>query len=352
MKFKRNIILITVLFYFQITFAQQAWKKNEIKPKEGYAIVEEKANIYPKFYKLLYNLKKNESKLKAYVFVRGHGNGSPAAASRTGTIIIDISFIESNIPNYDDNRLIVVLYHELGHLYFFSEHDNSNISSEDNEKYAFEYSLKRTKGLAEEGDCLPLKTGLKFMKLRSESDNLQDDHVRALKRMVNEQLFKDYSKYAESCGKNISNLPDKFAELRVEIDKGDSIFYDKNSPLIREQKSIYLYIVKHNSEAPKLKMCIQFSGLNPIYVTDYLINNSYKINIDASKLVRTQNESYNSWYDIPLDAKLLNIMNAIVKSENPTIKYIGTAGIVDFTITEKEKTAIINILMKYLTMTY
>ena len=60
-----------------------------------------------------------------------------------------------------------------------------------------EYSLFKTKELAEKGDCLPLKTGLKFMKIRSESDELMDPHVRALKKIVNGPLFYSYLSYSK-----------------------------------------------------------------------------------------------------------------------------------------------------------
>ncbi len=55
----------------------------------------------------------------------------------------------------------------------------------------------RQKSFAEQNDCLPLITGLKFMKLRSESNNLKDAHVRALKRMVHEPLYNEYLQYTK-----------------------------------------------------------------------------------------------------------------------------------------------------------
>lgn len=48
-------------------------------------------------------------------------------------------------------------------------------------------------------DSLPLKTGLKFMMLRSPSYNIADEHLRALKRMVNELIYVEYVQFAETC---------------------------------------------------------------------------------------------------------------------------------------------------------
>ncbi|MCF8326340.1 MAG: hypothetical protein K9I84_15380, partial [Leadbetterella sp.] len=156
------------------SYAQQA-----LSPEDGLSIIEQSASRFPKFYREFNNLKQTDKKIKNFKFIRGNGHGNPASASNNGVITIDLSFIETSNPNFDDNRLVVVLYHELGHLYYFAEYKTTD-NTEDNEKFAFEYSLKRTKELAENGDCLPLKTGLKFMKLRSQSDNIADEHVRAL----------------------------------------------------------------------------------------------------------------------------------------------------------------------------
>src|SRR5690606_3518823 len=94
-----------------------------------------------------------------------------------------------------DNRLIVVLYHEIGHLHYFNAIPKGKRNPEDSEKAAFEYSLQKTKEMAAQNDCLPLETGLQFMFLRSQSNQTSDPHVRALKRMVNESLYAEYVAY-------------------------------------------------------------------------------------------------------------------------------------------------------------
>jgi hypothetical protein len=159
------------------------------------------ATTFPKFHHEFESIRANDKLIKKIESVRQEGLGrGPAFASPNGVIDIDISFLENPRPNFDDNRLVVVLYHELGHLHYYEQIPRADWTPENSEKAAFEYSLLKTKELAEKGDCGPLATGVKFMKLRSQGDNLSDAHVRALKRMVNEPLYAGYVQYvAQKC---------------------------------------------------------------------------------------------------------------------------------------------------------
>lgn len=192
------ILLITI----GICTKAAAQTEDVVDSATAATIIQKCAQTFPKFYREFQYIKTHDALIKRFVFIRstGQGNG-PAFASPNGTIRINVNFLQNELPNFDDNRLIVVLYHEVGHLHYFLNNPIANRTSENSEKAAFEYSLLKTKELAEKGDCLPLKTGVKFMKLRSQSNMLQDPHVRALKRMVNESLYAEYVKYVEEkCG--------------------------------------------------------------------------------------------------------------------------------------------------------
>jgi hypothetical protein len=159
------------------------------------------ATKFPKFYREYKFIVAHDSLIKRVIFVRSTGaDAGPAKAGPKGNIFIDIKYLENEQPNFGDDRLIVVLYHEIGHLHYFMTVPPANRNTNDSEQAAFEYSLLKTKEIAENGDCLPLKTGLKFMKLRSEGTNLADPHVVALKRMVQQPLYAAYLKYVrEKC---------------------------------------------------------------------------------------------------------------------------------------------------------
>ena len=337
--------ILSVLF-FNISLSQEV-----VDEKTGNSIIESLSNKLPKFYNAFKKIK-TEKYFKAYSFIRGNGSGSAAFAHSNGIIKLDLSFIENNIQDYDDNRLVVVIYHELGHLYYFNENDKSTWDRQNNEKFAFEFSLKKTKEIAEKGDCEPLKTGVKFMTLRSQSDNLNDEHVRALKIMVKEPLFESYRSYANSCYKKseMSNYLEE-NEFQITSENGITNYFEKSVHKTREEKNIYLYISKDFSGKLDLRMCIQYSEAFPIYVTDYLINESIKMHINESNLTKSQTSSYNSWYDLKVDSQILLIVKSIISSTTPKIKFIGTSGTVDYNISDREKKSMLNVLIKFIELT-
>ncbi len=195
MRFKFIMVCFIAVALLNVKgFAQQ---QTIIDSTTAKTILNNCAAKFPKFYREFNYSKVHDTLIRKFIFVKypdGVDNG-PAKAGPKGNIFIDIKYLESEQPNFDDNRLIVVLYHEIGHLHYFMTTPPTKRDIMENEKFAFEYSLLKTKELAANGDYMPLKTGLKFMKLRSESNNLQDPHVRALKLMVTEPLYAQYLVY-------------------------------------------------------------------------------------------------------------------------------------------------------------
>ncbi|MES2276790.1 MAG: hypothetical protein V4592_12260 [Bacteroidota bacterium] len=192
---KISLLLLIILLAGINVFAQMG---TPVDSTTVNAVMKQCAIKYPKFYRELNDIKAHDKLIKNFVFVRYTTDTGPAKAGPLGNVFIDIKYLETEQPNFGDDRLIVVLYHEIGHLHYFMNVPPANRNAKDSEQAAFEYSLLKTKELAEKGDCLPLKTGLKFMKLRSEGTNLQDPHVIALKRMVQEPLYFSYLEYVKA----------------------------------------------------------------------------------------------------------------------------------------------------------
>ncbi|MDB5232423.1 MAG: hypothetical protein JWN76_3228 [Chitinophagaceae bacterium] len=194
--FRATILFVCILLINGGSFAQMSDAVDSFTVNKVLTKSEKK---FPKFYREFNYIKANDTLIKNIIFVepkKSLDNG-PAKAGPKGNIFIDIKYLEHEQPDFDDDRLVVVLYHEIGHLHYFMTVPVADRDPEENEKYAFEYSLTKTKELADKGDCKPLKVGLKFMKIRSESDNLQDPHVRALKKMLNEQQYSSYMEYVK-----------------------------------------------------------------------------------------------------------------------------------------------------------
>lgn len=194
--------LLAVLILVMLCKRSSAQNEVNVDTATANAALQKCASAFPKFYREFQLIKRKDILIKAFVFTRTEKVGAgPAFARPNGRIYIDLRYLESPPPGFDDDRLIVVLYHEIGHLHYFVTVDRAQWNPDDNEKAAFEYSLLKTKEIATQGDCMPLKIGLKFMKIRSEGTNLTDPHVKALKRMVKEPLYFDYLKYVkEKCG--------------------------------------------------------------------------------------------------------------------------------------------------------
>jgi len=82
---------------------------------ETNAIINNCANRFPKFYLEFKDIQKRDTMIKQIVFLRNQDlNGGPAKVGMRGNILIDVKYLENEQPGFDDNRLIVVLYHEIG----------------------------------------------------------------------------------------------------------------------------------------------------------------------------------------------------------------------------------------------
>lgn len=191
-------ILIVIVLLCAASFGAKA-QHPKVPDTAGYRIIKDNQKTFPKFHQLFHQLLENDTLLKQIVFINQKAKG-PGFAHPNGTVTLNLDYFVNKKPRFDDDRLVVVLYHEIGHLHYFNATPKGKRNPEDSEKAAFEYSLQRTKEMAVNKDCLPLKAGLHFMLQRSKSDEVGDPHVRALKRMVNEPLYAEYVAYQkEKC---------------------------------------------------------------------------------------------------------------------------------------------------------
>ncbi|WP_151086784.1 hypothetical protein [Hymenobacter baengnokdamensis] len=159
------------------------------------------AQRFPKFYQTLRAVQQHDTLLRRFVVVRSAlPLATPAMAFPNGAVRLDLRYLQHSQPGFDDNRLVVVLYHEIGHLHYFRTVAPASRTPEASERAAFDYSLLKTRELADAGDCKPLQTGLYFMRLRSQSADIADPHVQALKSLVREPAYANYQRYvAEHC---------------------------------------------------------------------------------------------------------------------------------------------------------
>ena len=129
----------------------------------------------------------------------GHDFG-PGYASFYGDVILNEWYVQGN-AEYDENHMIVVLYHELGHAVYFQNNPacyKERKSLEDqvqSELAAFEYALIKTLDLAKKGNEGPLKTLIESIHKRKNSTLESKMHQEALKEIIEGSLWQECESY-------------------------------------------------------------------------------------------------------------------------------------------------------------
>jgi len=99
-------------------------------------------------------------------------------------------FLTNPKPDYPEDRLIVVLYHEMGHLRYYRLVHSDLRSDEDSEFWAFEHSLIVCKTIAaDQHDGGPLQMALKYMPIRQKSGKLLPYYQAAIDRIAKSDLW-------------------------------------------------------------------------------------------------------------------------------------------------------------------
>ena len=122
----------------------------------------------------------------------------PGKASGTDQIVISTFFLTNDLPRYPEDRLVIVLLHEFGHIVFNRETDRSQRNPVKHEFFAFAYSIKAAIKLAANGDSGPLEQVVKNLKLRAENGKPKDPHTIAIKQLIKTPLWTDAETVLES----------------------------------------------------------------------------------------------------------------------------------------------------------
>lgn len=113
----------------------------------------------------------------------------PGKASGTDQIVISTFFLTKDLPKFPENRLVIVLLHEFGHILFNRETDRSQRNPVKHEFFAFAYSIKAAIKLDENGDSGPLEQVIKNLKIRNETGKPKDPHTIAIKQLIETPLW-------------------------------------------------------------------------------------------------------------------------------------------------------------------
>lgn len=127
--------------------------------------------------------------------------------------------------------------------------------------------------------------------------------------------------------------------------EGIDWYRDKSSPIYNNQNGFFIYIGKRGSEAPWLRLRIQY------YAEDWLFIESFIVVADGRRFERNgvgferDNDSKIwEWYDESLSQSDLTMIRAVVNSKEAVIRFNGRQYRNDKTITAAQKAALQNVL--------
>lgn len=119
----------------------------------------------------------------------GSGEG-PGFAYEGKGVVMNNYFLTNPKPDYPEERLIVVLYHEIGHMKYYRSVPPDQRNDEDSEFWAFENSLKASKTIAtDQHDPGPLRMALKYIPIRQNSGKLRPYYQAAIDRITQSFLW-------------------------------------------------------------------------------------------------------------------------------------------------------------------
>lgn len=125
-------------------------------------------------------------------------------------------------------------------------------------------------------------------------------------------------------------------------------YFDESTPRDRSIDAIYVYFVDISGTLWP-HFCIQAVARRPLGITGFAINADSKlINITASA-IKTEHtgKGIAEWYDVPLDQRAYETVQAMIRAKRVTLTVIGTGGKTTRTVTDNEKKGFSRILEGY-----
>lgn len=179
-------MMIMICFPF-FTYAQSQSKDQVITDKEIRSACEK--NL-PKMWKELQTIEGDDVPIVFNAQMRGPGRAKGKVMELNPEF-----FIKKNLE-FPEDRLLIVIVHEYGHILFnrIKENKPDSLSLFDkhveNEYQAFKYSVEWASEYAKKGDKGPLEQVITNLKSRASNGKDDDPHIPAIKRLIAEPLWK------------------------------------------------------------------------------------------------------------------------------------------------------------------
>jgi len=165
------------------------------------------------------------------------------------------------------------------------------------------------------------------------------------------RLEKEEKERIEAAKKEKERLEKALSKMRPKHDNIENItwYSDYSTTEYSNTNSFHIYIGKEAKATPWLRLRIQYSAKDWLFINKYTIkvdNETYTIDADG-KVERDNSSRIWEWYDEPIDSASYNILLKVMESNNAVIRCIGTQYHNDRIISGQEKKAIKNVLDAY-----
>lgn len=118
-------------------------------------------------------------------------NYGPGFVTEHAEIVLNNWYLRGKVSEYSEDRLIIVLLHELGHIKYQANVPTDKRDQADSEYSAFENSINGATALAKKGDTGPLDVVLHYLQQRQQSGEEPDYYQDALDRIISSSLWND-----------------------------------------------------------------------------------------------------------------------------------------------------------------
>ena len=141
-------------------------------------------------------------------------------------------------------------------------------------------------------------------------------------------------------------------QMRIKKDevKGITWYQDKSSPRYINYNGFYLYTGYAKGYAPTLRLKIQYSGDDWLFINQFFFNidgAKFEINTSYSEMQRDNDSEVWEWLDKVVENEELVIVKKIIKSKKAVMRMEGDKYYKDVTITSTQKRALKRVLTVY-----
>ncbi|MEX0323273.1 MAG: hypothetical protein AB3N63_14020 [Puniceicoccaceae bacterium] len=161
-----------------------------ISKEEFQSVIEHCETSLPKLWNAMQAVKNQDVEIR----ISGEKMSGPGKVTGPGLIVLSSRFLTDNIPAFPEDRLIIVLYHEFGHVVFNRNTPRSKRNPEKSEFAAFSYSLIIAKKMALAGDYGPLEQVTMNLVRRQKMGNQRkttSPHNAALNELIGNELWNE-----------------------------------------------------------------------------------------------------------------------------------------------------------------